>query len=50
MTEQEQDLRVQMLDSLIELMDKARREKDATMLDAYARLVHECWNAMANEE
>jgi hypothetical protein len=42
----DEELRLQMLDSLIELMNRARLEKDAQMLDAYARLVHECWNAM----
>jgi hypothetical protein len=50
MTEQEATLRAQMLDSLIELMNKARLEKDAPMLEAYARLVHETWNAIMNGE
>jgi hypothetical protein len=50
MTEQEEELRIQMLDSLINLMDKARCEKDMPMLEAYARLVCECWNAIVNKE
>lgn len=50
MTKQEYNLWVEMFDSLVELMDKARRGKDAKMLDAYARLVHECWNTLRNKE
>jgi hypothetical protein len=44
-----EDLRAQMFDSLIELMNEARLEKDAPMLEAYARLVHETWNAESSE-
>ena len=46
----DEDLKAQMLDSLIELMNKARLEKDATMLEAYARLVHETWTLIMNGE
>ena len=34
----DEDLKAQMLDSLIELMNKARLEKDAKMFESYARL------------
>jgi hypothetical protein len=43
MTPEKEELMVEMLNSLIELMNKARLEKDATLLDSYARLVHETW-------
>jgi hypothetical protein len=46
----DEELRVRMFDSLIELMNKARLEKDEVMFDACARLVHETWNAMNGEE
>jgi len=46
----DEDLKAQMLDSLIELMNKARLEKDALMFDAYARLVHETWTLIMDGE
>ena len=50
MNQEEQDFRFEMLDSLIELLNTARLEKDATMLDSYARLVHEAWTALKEGE
>jgi hypothetical protein len=38
-----------MLDSLIDLMNEARLEKDATMFDSCARLVHEIWCSLIKE-
>ena len=39
-----------MLNSLIDLMDEARLEKDATSLDSYARLVYEIWRALMDKD
>lgn len=39
-----------MLDSLINLMNEARLDKDATKFDSYARLVHEIWCSLINED
>lgn len=50
MNQDKEELMFEMLDSLIELLNTARLEKDAKMLDAYARLVHETWNALKNGE
>jgi predicted GNAT superfamily acetyltransferase len=46
----DEDLRAHMLDSLIELMNEARLEKDALMFESYARLVHETWTAIMDGE
>lgn len=46
----DEDLRAEMFNSLIELMNEARLEKDAKMFEAYARLVHETWNAIKDGE
>ena len=45
-----QDLRVEMLDSLMELMQEARLKKDMVMWDSCSRLVYETWQAIADEE
>ena len=39
----------EMLDSLIDLMNEARLEKDATMFDTSARLAHEIWCSLIKE-
>lgn len=48
--EEAQNLRVEMLDSLMELMQKARLSKDMVMWDSCSRLVYETWQAIAEEE
>jgi hypothetical protein len=50
MNQDKEELMFEMLDSLIELLNTARLETDAKMLDSYARLVHETWNALKNGE
>lgn len=48
--EAKEDLRAEMLHSLIGLMNIARIDKDTEMLSVYARLVHETWTAIINED
>jgi len=50
MTEARKDLQLLMFDALINLMDEARLNKDAEALINYARLVHETWQAMGDEQ
>ena len=40
------ELRLALFDSLIELMEKARRAGDTEKLSNYARLVHETYQAI----
>jgi len=49
MHQDKEEFMFEMLDSLIELLNTARLEKDAKMLDSYARLVHETWNTLKDE-
>lgn len=50
MAEKDQELRVEILDSLIELMQKHRLAKDMVMWDSTSRLVYEFWQEIANAE
>ena len=46
----EQDLRVEVLDSLMNLMQEHRLAKDMVMWDSTSRLVYEFWQAIADAE
>ena len=50
MAEKDQELRVEILDSLIELMQKHRLAKDMVAWDSTSRLVYEFWQAIAEAE
>jgi hypothetical protein len=47
--EDKKDLRLQMFDSLISLMEEARVEGDMGMMNSYARLVYETYQAILEE-
>lgn len=50
MAEKDQELRVEILDSLIELMQEHRLAKDMVAWDSTSRLVYEFWQAIAEAE
>lgn len=48
--ERDQEMRVDVLDSLIELMQKHRLAKDMVMWDSTSRLVYEFWQSISEAE
>ena len=48
--QKEQDLRVEILDSLMDLMQEHRLAKDMVAWDSTSRLVYEFWQAIADAE
>ena len=46
----EDDLKLTMLDSFIRLMDQARLQGDTKKMENFARLVHECWAEILEDE
>ena len=50
MAEKDQDLRVEILDSLMNLMQEHRLAKNMVMWDSTSRLVYEFWQAIAEAQ
>ena len=50
MAEKDQDLRVEILDSLMDLMQEHRLAKNMVMWDSTSRLVYEFWQAIADAQ
>jgi len=50
MAEKDQDLRVEILDSLMDLMQEHRLAKNMVMWDSTSRLVYEFWQAIAEAQ
>lgn len=48
--EKDQELRVEILDSLMDLMQKHRLAKDIVAWDSTSRLVYEFWQAIAEAD
>ena len=48
--EKDQDLRVEILDSLMDLMQEHRLAKNMVMWDSTSRLVYEFWQAIAEAQ